>query len=172
MRLRSRRSQDEILAERSIRHIHSVQTVATVAWRKLRLSDGSALPRREASAGNRITPRKLPARPGGAASTEPSTTRCHPAPSRRRKPHRHCRRRLSASNGSRGAQTRGEVTVIQAQPRVLMRGVPGRDCRDHRRAHDAGVKILCGDALPQSRTQAPRCASRLPAGGTSSPILR
>jgi 3-phenylpropionate/trans-cinnamate dioxygenase ferredoxin reductase component len=144
---------DEILAERSVRHIHSVQAVAIdrVAH-NVRLSDGSVLPYDKLLLATGSTPRKLPMPGLGGRCVYLRTFNDALA----------IRAHLSAGNriaivgggfiglelAAAARKLGANVTVIEAQPRILMRGVPAEIAEIIRQAHEAeGVKILCGDSI-------------------------
>ncbi|MGX9576334.1 NAD(P)/FAD-dependent oxidoreductase [Mesorhizobium sp. f-mel] len=144
---------DEILAERSIRHIHSVQAVAIDrAAHLVRLSDGSVLPYDKLLLATGSTPRKLPMPGLGARCVYLRTFNDALA----------IRAHLSAGNriaivgggfiglelAAAARRLGATVTVIEAQPRILMRGVPAEIAKIIHEAHEAeGVKILCGDGI-------------------------
>lgn len=144
---------DGMLAEKSIRHIHSVQAVAIDrAAHTVRLSDGSVLPYDKLLLATGSTPRKLPVPGLGARCVylrtfaDALTIRAH----------------LSAGNriaivgggfiglelAAAARKLGASVTVIEAQPRILMRGVPTEIAEIIHQAHIAeDVKILCGDGI-------------------------
>jgi 3-phenylpropionate/trans-cinnamate dioxygenase ferredoxin reductase subunit len=144
---------DEILTERSIRHIHSVQAVAIDrAAHVVRLSDGSVLPYGKLLLATGSTPRKLPMPGLGPRCVYLRTFNDALA----------IRAHLSAGNriaivggGFIGLELAAAVrrlgaavTVIEAQPRILMRGVPAEIAQIIHEEHEAqGVKILCGDGI-------------------------
>jgi 3-phenylpropionate/trans-cinnamate dioxygenase ferredoxin reductase subunit len=144
---------DEILVERSIRHIHSVQAVAIDrAARNVRLSDGSTLPYDKLLLAIGSTPRKLPMPGLGGRCVYLRTFNDALA----------IRAHLSAGNriaivgggfiglelAAAARRLGAAVTVIEAQPRILMRGVPAEIAQVIHEAHEAeGVKILCGDGI-------------------------
>ncbi|WP_164781822.1 FAD-dependent oxidoreductase [Mesorhizobium sp. M7A.F.Ca.MR.148.00.0.0] len=144
---------DAILAEKSIRHIHSVQAVAIdPAAHAVRLSDGSVLPYDKLLLATGSTPRKLPM-PGLGAHcvylrtfADALAIRAHLTPGNR----------IAIIGGgfiglelAAAARKLGAaVTVIEAQPRILMRGVPAEIAEIIHDAHVAeGVDILCGDGI-------------------------
>ncbi|RWL22734.1 MULTISPECIES: FAD-dependent oxidoreductase [Mesorhizobium] len=144
---------DEILAERSIRHIHSVQAMAIdCAAHVVHLSDGSVLPYDKLLLATGSTPRKL-LMPGlGVRCVYLRTFNDALA----------IRAHLSAGNriaivgggfiglelAAAARRLGATVTVIEAQPRILMRGVPAEIAKIIHEAHEAeGVKILCGDGI-------------------------
>ncbi|SIT54149.1 Anthranilate 1,2-dioxygenase system ferredoxin--NAD(+) reductase component [Mesorhizobium prunaredense] len=144
---------DEILAERSIRHIRSVQAVAIDrAAHGVRLSDGSILPYDKLLLATGSLPRRLPMPGLGPRCVYLRTFNDALA----------IRAHLSAGNriaivgggfiglelAAAARRLGAVVTVIEAQPRILMRGVPAEIAKIIHQAHEAeGVKILCGDAI-------------------------
>ncbi|WP_192357901.1 NAD(P)/FAD-dependent oxidoreductase [Mesorhizobium mediterraneum] len=144
---------DEVLAERSIRHIHSVQSVAIDrAAHVVHLSDGSVLPYDKLLLATGSTPRRLPLPGLGARCVYLRTFNDALA----------IRAHLSAGNriaivgggfiglelAAAARRLGATVTVIEAQPRILMRGVPAEIAQVIHRAHEAeGVKILCGEGI-------------------------
>jgi 3-phenylpropionate/trans-cinnamate dioxygenase ferredoxin reductase subunit len=144
---------DEILAERSIRHIHSVQAVAIDrAAHLVRLSDSSVLAYDKLLLATGSTPRKLPMPGLGARCVYLRTfadalaIRSHLSPANR----------IAIIGGgfiglelAAAARKLGvAVTVIEAQPRILMRGVPAEIAQIVHQAHEAeGVKILTGQGI-------------------------
>ena len=144
---------DEILAERSIRHIHSVQAVAIDrAAHVVRLSEDSVLPYDKLLLATGSVPRKLPMPALGARCVYLRTFNDALA----------IRAHLSAGNriaivgggfiglelAAAARRLGAAVTVIEAQPRILMRGVPAEIAKIIQAAHEAeGVKILCGDGI-------------------------
>ncbi|RWQ35016.1 MAG: ferredoxin reductase [Mesorhizobium sp.] len=144
---------DEILAERSIRHIHSVQAVAIDrAAHLVRLSDGSDLPYDKLLLATGSTPRKLPMPGLGPRCVYLRTFNDALAI----RAHLSARNRIAIVGGgfiglelAAAARRLGAaVTVIEAQPRILMRGVPAEIAKVIHEAHEAeGVKIMCGDGI-------------------------
>jgi 3-phenylpropionate/trans-cinnamate dioxygenase ferredoxin reductase subunit len=144
---------DEVLAERSIRHIHSVQAVAIDrAAHVVRLSEDSVLPYDKLLLATGSVPRKLPMPALGARCVYLRTFNDALA----------IRAHLSAGNriaivgggfiglelAAAARRLGAAVTVIEAQPRILMRGVPAEIAKIIQAAHEAeGVKILCGDGI-------------------------
>lgn len=144
---------DEVLAERSIRHIHSVQAVAIDrAAHVVRLSEDSVLPYDKLLLATGSVPRKLPMPALGARCVYLRTFNDALA----------IRAHLSAGNriaivgggfiglelAAAARRLGAVVTVIEAQPRILMRGVPAEIAKIIQAAHEAeGVKILCGDGI-------------------------
>lgn len=141
---------DAMLAEKSIRHIHSVQVVtidraAHAVW----LSDGSVLPYDKLLLATGSTPRRLPMPGLGARCVYLRTFADALA----------IRQHLSAGNrvaiigggfiglelAASARKLGAAVTVIEAQPRILMRGVPAEIAEIIHQAHEAeGVTILTG----------------------------
>ncbi|MES0028447.1 FAD-dependent oxidoreductase [Mesorhizobium sp. M0040] len=144
---------DAILAERSIRHIHSVQAVAIDrAAHVVRLSDGSVLAYDKLLLATGSVPRKLPMPGLGGRCVYLRTFNDALA----------IRAHLSAGNriaiigggfiglelAAAARRLGAAVTVIEAQPRILMRGVPAEIAQIIHQAHEAeGVKILCGEGI-------------------------
>ncbi|RWP69069.1 MAG: ferredoxin reductase [Mesorhizobium sp.] len=144
---------DEILAERSIRHIRSVQAVAIDrAAHGVRLSDGSALLYDKLLLAVGSVPRRLPMPGLGPRCVYLRTfndalaIRAHLSPGNR----------IAIVGGgfiglelAAAARRLGAVVIIiEAQPRILMRGVPAEVAKIIHQTHEAeGVKILCGDAI-------------------------
>ncbi|MER8385069.1 FAD-dependent oxidoreductase [Mesorhizobium sp. M1428] len=144
---------EAVLAERSIRHVHSVQAVAIDrAGHVVRLSDGSVLTYDKLLLATGSVPRKL-AMPGlGGRCVYLRTFNDALA----------IRAHLSAGNrvaiigggfiglelAAAARRLGAAVTVIEAQPRILMRGVPAEIAEIIHQAHEAeGVKILCGEGI-------------------------
>ncbi|MES0134078.1 FAD-dependent oxidoreductase [Mesorhizobium sp. M0016] len=144
---------DEILAEKSIRHIHSVQAVAIDRpEHTVRLSDGSALPYDKLLLATGSTPRKLPMPGLGPRCVYLRTfadalaIRAHLSPANRIAiiGGGFIGLELAASARKLGAS----VTVIEAQPRILMRGVPAEIAEIIHQAHGAeGVTVLTGQGI-------------------------
>jgi len=144
---------DELLTERSIRHIHSVQAVAIDrAAHTVRLSDGSVLPYDKLLLATGSTPRKLPMPGLGARCVYLRTfadalaIRAHLSPANR----------IAIVGGgfiglelAAAARKLGAtVTVIEAQPRILMRGVPAEIAGIVHQAHEAeGVAVFTGKGI-------------------------
>ncbi|TIL35422.1 FAD-dependent oxidoreductase [Mesorhizobium sp.] len=144
---------DEILAERSIRHIRSVQAVAIDrAAHGVRLSDGSALLYDKLLLAVGSVPRRLPMPGLGPRClylrtfNDALAIRAHLSPGNR----------IAIVGGgfiglelAAAARRLGAVVIIiEAQPRILMRGVPAEVAKIIHQTHEAeGVKILCGDAI-------------------------
>jgi 3-phenylpropionate/trans-cinnamate dioxygenase ferredoxin reductase component len=144
---------DEILTERSIRHINSVQAVAIDrAAHLVRLSDGSVLSYDKLLLATGSTPRKLPM-PGLVPRCVYLRTFNDALAIRA---HLSAGSRIAIVGGgfiglelAAAARRLGAaVTVIEAQPRILMRGVPAEIAKVIHQAHEAeGVRILCGDGI-------------------------
>lgn len=144
---------DEILAERSIRHLSSVQAVAIDrAAHAVRLSDGSALPYDKLLLTTGSLPRKL-SMPGLGARCVYLRTFNDALAIR---PHLRPGNSIAIVGGgfiglelAAAARKLGAaVTVIEAQPRILMRGVPAEIAEIIHEAHVAeGVNILCGEGI-------------------------
>ena len=144
---------DALLAERAIRHIHSVQAVAidrTV--HTVRLTDGSVLLYDKLLLATGSTPRKLPMPGLGERCVYLRTFADALA----------IRQHLSAGNrvaiigggfiglelAASARKLGAAVTVIEAQPRILMRGVPAEIAQIVHQEHEAqGVKILTGQGI-------------------------
>ncbi|MER9205826.1 MULTISPECIES: FAD-dependent oxidoreductase [unclassified Mesorhizobium] len=144
---------DEILAEKSIRHIHSVQAVAIDRpAHMVRLSDGSALPYDKLLLATGSTPRKLPMPGLGSRCVYLRTfadalaIRAHLSPANRIAiiGGGFIGLELAASARKAGAA----VSVIEAQPRILLRGVPAEIAEIIHQAHEAeGVTVLTGQGI-------------------------
>ncbi|RWF31272.1 FAD-dependent oxidoreductase [Mesorhizobium sp.] len=144
---------DAVLAERSIRHIHSVRAVAIDrAERLVRLSDGSSLPYDKLLLATGSLPGKLPMPGLGERCVYLRTfndalaIRAHLNPKNRVAiiGGGFIGLELAASSRKLGAT----VTVIEAQPRILMRGVPAEIAAVIHKAHEAeGVTILAGQSI-------------------------
>lgn len=144
---------DEVLAERSIRHIHPVQAVAIDrAAHTVRLSDGTALAYDKLLLATGSTPRKLPMPGLGSRCVYLRTF----ADALAIRAHLKSGNRIVIVGGgfiglelAAAARKLGaDVTVIEAQPRILMRGVPAEIAEIIHQAHVAeGVDILCGDGI-------------------------
>ena len=144
---------DALLAERAIRHIHSVQAVAIDRTaHTVRLTDGSVLLYDKLLLATGSTPRKLPMPGLGSRCVYLRTfadalaIRSHLTPANR----------IAIIGGgfiglelAAAARKLGAaVTVIEAQPRILMRGVPAEIAQIVHQAHEAqGVKILTGQGI-------------------------
>jgi len=144
---------DAVLAEKAIRHIHSVQAVAIDREaHAVRLSDGSVLPYDKLLLATGSTPRKLPMPGPGARCVYLRTF----ADALAIRAHLRAGNRIAIVGGgfiglelAAAARKLGaSVTVIEAQPRILMRGVPAEIAEIIHDAHVAeGVDILCGDGI-------------------------
>ncbi|ANT49359.1 NAD(P)/FAD-dependent oxidoreductase [Mesorhizobium amorphae] len=144
---------DEILAERSIRHIHSVQAVAIDrAAHVVRLSDGSALPYDKLLLATGSLPRKLPMPGLGARCVYLRTFNDAKAI----RAHLRAGNRVAIVGGgfiglelaASARKLSATVTVIEAQPRILMRGVPAEIAETIHKQHEAeGVTILAGQGI-------------------------
>ncbi|AZO49634.1 MAG: ferredoxin reductase [Mesorhizobium sp.] len=144
---------EELLAERSIRHIRSVRAVAIDrAAHAVRLSDGSSLPYDKLLLATGSLPRKLPMPGLGERCVYLRTfndalaIRAHLNPKSRIAivGGGFIGLELAASSRKLGAT----VTVIEAQPRILMRGVPAEIAAAIHAAHEAeGVIILAGQGI-------------------------
>ncbi|RUW76189.1 MULTISPECIES: FAD-dependent oxidoreductase [unclassified Mesorhizobium] len=144
---------DAVLAERSIRHIHSVRAVAIDrAERLVRLSDGSSLRYDKLLLATGSLPRKLPMPGLGERCVYLRTfndalaIRAHLNPKNRVAiiGGGFIGLELAASSRKLGAT----VTVIEAQPRILMRGVPAEIAAVIHKAHEAeSVTILAGQGI-------------------------
>ncbi|WP_036258510.1 FAD-dependent oxidoreductase [Mesorhizobium sp. WSM3224] len=144
---------DELFAERSIRHIHSVRAVAIDrAAHVVRLSDGSSLSYGKLLLATGSVPRKLPMPGIGPRCVYLRTFNDALA----------IRAHLSAGNrvaiigggfiglelAAAARRLGATVTVIEAQPRILMRGVPAEIAEIIHKAHEAeGVSIRAGQGI-------------------------
>ncbi|RRH93777.1 ferredoxin reductase [Mesorhizobium tamadayense] len=144
---------DELLAECSIRRSHSVRAVAIDrAEHVVRLSDGSSLAYDKLLLATGSVPRKLPMPGLGPRCVYLRTfndalaIRAHLSP----------QNRVAVIGGgfiglelAAAARKLGAtVTVIEAQPRILMRGVPAEIAEIIHKAHEAeGVTILTGRGI-------------------------
>ncbi|OJX83540.1 MULTISPECIES: FAD-dependent oxidoreductase [unclassified Mesorhizobium] len=144
---------DELLAERSIRHIHSVQVVAIDrATHEVRLSDGSSLPYEKLLLATGSTPRRLPMPGLGARCVYLRTFNDALAI----RAHLRAGNRVAIIGGgfiglelaAAARKFAADVTVIEAQPRILMRGVPAEIAAIIHQAHEAeGVRVLTGQGI-------------------------
>ncbi|WP_027061929.1 NAD(P)/FAD-dependent oxidoreductase [Mesorhizobium loti] len=144
---------DEVLAGKSIRHIHSVQAVAIDrAAHTVRLSDGSVLPYDKLLLATGSIPRKLPMPGLGARCVYLRTF----ADALAIRAHLGAGNRIAVIGGgfiglelAAAARKLGaSVTVIEAQLRILMRGVPVEIAEIIHQAHIAeGVDIVCGEGI-------------------------
>ncbi|WP_296744680.1 FAD-dependent oxidoreductase [Mesorhizobium sp.] len=144
---------DELLAERSIRHIHSVRAVAiNRAAHMVSLSDGSSIPYQKLLLATGSVPRTLPM-PGLAGRcvylrtfNDALAIRAHLGAGNRVAiiGGGFIGLELAASARKLGAA----VTVIEAQPRILMRGVPAEIAEIIHQAHEAeGARVLTGQGI-------------------------
>jgi 3-phenylpropionate/trans-cinnamate dioxygenase ferredoxin reductase subunit len=144
---------DEQLAERSIRHIHSVRAIAIDrAANTVQLSDGTSLPYEKLLLATGSVPRKLPIPGLGRRCVYLRTFNDALAI----RAHLGAGNRVAIIGGgfiglelAAAARKLGAiVTVIEAQPRILMRGVPAEIAEIIRKAHEAeGVKVLTGQGI-------------------------
>ncbi|WP_181169565.1 MULTISPECIES: FAD-dependent oxidoreductase [unclassified Mesorhizobium] len=144
---------DEILAEKSIRHIHSIQAAAIDrAAHTVRLSDGSVLPYDKLLLATGSTPRKLPMPGLGGRCVYLRTF----ADALAIRAHLKAGNRIAVIGGgfiglelAAAARKLGAaVAVIEAQPRILMRGVPAEIAKVVHDTHVAeGVDIACGEGI-------------------------
>lgn len=144
---------EALLAEKSIRHIHSVQAVSIDRTaHSVRLSDGSVLPYDRLLLATGSTPRRLPMPGLGPRCVYLRTF----ADALAIRAHLRAGNRIAIVGGgfiglelAAAARKLGaDVTVIEAQPRILMRGVPAEIAKVIHAAHEAeGVTILCGDGI-------------------------
>ena len=144
---------DELFAERTIRHIHSVRAVAIDrAAHQVRLSDGSSLAYDKLLLATGSVPRKLPMPSLGARCVYLRTFNDALA----------IRAHLSAENrvviigggfiglelAASARKLGATVTVVEAQPRILMRGVPAEIAEIIHKQHEAeGAKLLTGQGI-------------------------
>ncbi|RWM03899.1 MAG: ferredoxin reductase [Mesorhizobium sp.] len=144
---------DALFAERSIRHIHSVRAVAIDrAAHIVQLSDGSSLTYDKLLLATGSVPRQLPMPGLGGRCVYLRTFNDALA----------IRAHLSAGNriavigggfiglelAASARKLGATVTVIEAQPRILMRGVPAEIAEIIHKAHEAeGVAIHTGQGL-------------------------
>lgn len=144
---------EALLAEKSIRHIHSVRALAIDrAAHSVRLSDGSVLAYDRLLLATGSTPRKLPMPGLGSRCVYLRTF----ADALAIRAHLKAGNRIAIVGGgfiglelAAAARRLGaDVTVIEAQPRILMRGVPAEIAEVIHAEHEAeGVTILCGDGI-------------------------
>ena len=144
---------EQLLAERSIRHIRSVRAVAIdrIAH-TVTLSDGSFIPYQKLLFATGSVPRKLPMPGLGQRCVYLRTFNDALA----------IRAHLSAGNrvaiigggfiglelAASARKLGATVTVIEAQPRILMRGVPAEIAAIIHQAHKAeGVTVLTGQGI-------------------------
>ncbi|MGX8010819.1 NAD(P)/FAD-dependent oxidoreductase [Mesorhizobium sp. ORM8.1] len=144
---------DELLAERSIRHIHSVRATAIDRAAHLaHLSDGSTLAYDKLLIATGSVPRKLPMPGLGSRCVYLRTFNDALAI----RAHLNAGNRVAVIGGgfiglelAAAARRLGAtVTVIEAQPRILTRGVPAEIAAIVRKAHEAeGVTMLTGQGI-------------------------
>ncbi|MFA6157438.1 MAG: FAD-dependent oxidoreductase [Mesorhizobium sp.] len=144
---------DATLAGKSIRHIHSVQAVAIDrAAHGVRLSDGSVLAYDKLLLATGSTPRRLQMPGLGPRCVTLRSFADALAIRAYLRAGSHIAivgggfigLELAAAARKMGAA----VTVIEAQPRILMRGVPAEIAEIIHAAHiSEGVEILCGDGI-------------------------
>ncbi|QKC68105.1 MULTISPECIES: NAD(P)/FAD-dependent oxidoreductase [Mesorhizobium] len=144
---------DAILAEKSIRHIRSVRAVAIDrAAHTVRLSDGSVLPYDKLLLATGSTPRRLQMPGLGKRCVYLRTF----ADALAIRAHLRADNRIAVIGGgfiglelaAAARKLAAAVTVIEAQPRILMRGVPAEIAEIIHAAHVAeGVDILCGEGI-------------------------
>lgn len=144
---------DALFAERSIRHIHSVRAVAVDrAAHVVQLSDGSSLSYQKLLLATGSVPRTLPMPGLGERCVYLRTFNDALA----------IRAHLSAGNrvaiigggfiglelAAAARKLGAAVTVIEAQPRILMRGVPAEIAEIIHKAHETeGVAIRAGQGI-------------------------
>lgn len=144
---------DALFVERSIRHIHSVQAVAIDrAAHQMRLSDGSSLGYDKLLLATGSVPRKLPMPGLGPRCVYLRTFNDALAI----RAHLDAGNRVAVIGGgfiglelAAAARKLGAtVTVIEAQPRILMRGVPAEIAEIIHTTHEAeGVSIRTGQGI-------------------------
>ncbi|TIR18795.1 MAG: ferredoxin reductase [Mesorhizobium sp.] len=144
---------EELFAERAIRHIHSVRAVAIDrAAHVVQLSDGSSLAYDKLLLATGSVPRQLPMPGLGPRCVylrtfnDALTIRAHLSAEKRVAVigGGFIGLELAASARKLGAT----VTVIEAQPRILMRGVPAEIAEIIHKAHEAeGVAIHTGQGI-------------------------
>ncbi|TIV60628.1 FAD-dependent oxidoreductase, partial [Mesorhizobium sp.] len=144
---------DAVFAERAIRHIHSVRAVAIDrAAHRVHLSDGSSLSYDKLLLATGSVPRQLP-RPGLGGRCVYLRTFNDALAIRA---HLNAGKRVAIIGGgfiglelAASARKLGAtVTVIEAQPRILMRGVPAEIAEIIHNAHEAeGVAIRTGQGI-------------------------
>jgi 3-phenylpropionate/trans-cinnamate dioxygenase ferredoxin reductase subunit len=144
---------DELLAERSIRHIHSVRATAIDrAAHLVHMSDGSTLAYDKLLIATGSVPRKLPMPGLGSRCVYLRTFNDALAI----RAHLNAGNRVAIIGGgfiglelAAAARKLGAtVTVIEAQPRILMRGVPAEIAAIVRKAHETeGVTMLTGQGI-------------------------
>lgn len=144
---------DELLAEKSIRHLRSVRAAGIDRTAHVvRLSDGASLSYDKLLLATGSTPRKLPMPGLGSRCVYLRTF----ADALAIRAHLRAGSRIAIVGGgfiglelAASARKLGaSVTVIEAQPRILMRGVPVEIAGIVHDAHEAeGVKILAGQGI-------------------------
>ena len=144
---------DELLAERAIRHIHSVRATAIDrAAHRVRLSDGSSLGYDKLLLATGSVPRKLPMPGLGSRCVYLRTFNDALAI----RAHLSAGKRVAVIGGgfiglelAAAARKLGATaTVIEAQPRILMRGVPAQIAEIIHKAHETeGVTMLTGQGI-------------------------
>lgn len=144
---------EELFAERAIRHIHSVRAVAIDrAAHVVQLSDGSSLAYDKLLLATGSVPRQLPMPGLGPRCVYLRTFNDALAI----RAHLGAEKRVAVIGGgfiglelAASARKLGTaVTVIEAQPRILMRGVPAEIAEIIHKAHEAeGVAIHTGQGL-------------------------
>lgn len=144
---------DAVLAERAIRHIRSVQAVAIDRTaHTVRLTDGSVLPYDKLLLATGSTPRKLPMPGLGSRCVYLRTF----ADALAIRSHLSSANRIAIIGGgfiglelaASARKLEAAVTVIEAQPRILMRGVPAEIAEVIHAVHESeGVKILTGQGI-------------------------
>ncbi|CDX37314.1 Anthranilate 1,2-dioxygenase system ferredoxin--NAD(+) reductase component [Mesorhizobium sp. SOD10] len=144
---------DELFAERAIRHFHSVRAVAIDrAAHLVQLSDGSSVPYDKLLLATGSVPRQLPMPGLGGRCIYLRTFNDALAI----RAHLNAGNRVAIIGGgfiglelAASARKLGAaVTVIEAQPRILMRGVPAEIAEIIHKAHEAeGVSIRTGQGI-------------------------
>ncbi|RUX33158.1 ferredoxin reductase [Mesorhizobium sp. M2A.F.Ca.ET.042.01.1.1] len=144
---------DAVFAERAIRHIHSVRAVAIDrAAHRVHLSDGSSLSYDKLLLATGSVPRQLPMPGLGGRCVYLRTFNDALAI----RAHLNAGKRVAIIGGgfiglelAAAARKLGAtVTVIEAQPRILMRGVPAEIAEIIHNAHEAeGVAIRTGQGI-------------------------
>ncbi|RWE75357.1 FAD-dependent oxidoreductase [Mesorhizobium sp.] len=144
---------DAVFAERAIRHIHSVRAVAIDrAAHRVHLSDGSSLSYDKLLLATGSVPRQLPMPGLGGRCVYLRTFNDALAI----RAHLNAGKRVAIIGGgfiglelAAAARKLGAtVTVIEAQPRILMRGVPAEIAEIIHKAHEAeGIAIRTGQGI-------------------------
>ncbi|WP_181178393.1 FAD-dependent oxidoreductase [Mesorhizobium sp. B4-1-3] len=163
---------DELFAERAIRHIHSVRAVAIDrAAHVVQLSDGSSLPYEKLLLATGSVPRQLPMPGLGGRCVYLRTFNDALAI----RAHLRTGNRVAIIGGgfiglelAASARKLGAaVSVIEAQPRILMRGVPAEIAEVIHKAHEAeGVAIRTGQGLAAIADDGKEVAITLAGGQT------